>query len=59
MGMIEGTPEITTKEKDLTFLIGYYALMIDSVKLTPDWRASYEERQQQLQEELDAFRNNS
>ena len=46
--------EPSARQAELTFLIGYYGLMLSNLSLSPDWREAYEQRQQDLQGELDA-----
>ncbi len=54
--MSETGPELSTKEMDLIFLVGYYTLMLGNIKLSPDWRVAYEERLLELKERLNDFR---
>lgn len=44
--------EPTIKQQSLEFLIGYYTLMLDTLKLSPEWQEAYEQRREQLKEEL-------
>lgn len=43
-----------TKQQELEFLLGLYALLL-AKNLTPEWRALYTERQAELEEEFNAL----
>lgn len=50
---MEASPEITTKQRNLLFLVGYYTLMLESLKLAPEWREAYEDRIKDIQLEIE------
>lgn len=42
----------TTKERELEFLVGYYALILATKLLSPEWEELYRERLGLLQSEV-------
>jgi len=54
----EVATERHVKRDNLVLSIGYYALALETLTLTPEWRVLYEERKLYLEEELVSYNAN-
>ena len=52
---MEAQPERHWKHKQLLYLVGYYALILDTTELSPDWKVLYEQRLAEVKEELENY----
>lgn len=56
---VEKTPELHHRHQYLFHLVGYYALVLETIPLSEEWHSLYTQRKEELEEELNAFNNHT
>lgn len=48
MEKLDEPESLTTKQRNLRYLIGQYVVLLDVMDLHPEWRSAYENRLEEL-----------